>query len=340
MSQPQLGKLQLVNPRDLWKHEERDFTPWLAENIENLSALLGVQIVIDHKEHKVGNYELDILGHVEVEGNDAKVVIIENQLQETDHGHLGQLITYAAGLKAALVIWIAAEVRDEHRTAIEWLNSNMVEKVSFFLVRPEIIRIDNSIPAIRFQLEAGPSEFGRRLRGVVENENAPRYEFRRRFWEGLLQYLATNGHPWAKGRNTTKESWIISTVGKSGVGVNVSMAQGSRIRVEIYCSNDPDKILFEKLHAQKQEIQSKLQGEDVQWERLDGAAASRVAVYRPYDKEQVGEDSAQRTELYGWISKQLTTLRVIAQRYLVDRHMERFVDTPVGVAENGNSTEP
>ncbi len=335
MSQPQLGKLQLLDPRDIWKHEERDFTPWLAQNIENLSALLGVQIVIDHKEHKVGNYELDILGHVEE--NDAKV-IIENQLQPTDHGHLGQLITYAAGLEAALVIWIAVEIRDEHRKAIEWLNSNMVEKISFFLVRPEVIRIDNSVPAIRFQLEAGPSEFGRRLRGIAENEDAPRYEFRRKFWEGLLQYLAANGHSWAKGRNTTKESWINSTVGKSGVGVNVSMAQGSRMRVEIYCSNDPDKILFEKLYAQRQEIQGKLQGEEVQWERLDGAAASRVAVYRPYDKEQVSEDSAQRTELYGWISKELTSLRAIAQRYLVDKHVDRFTDIPVGAAEKGNST--
>lgn len=315
MSQPQLGKLQLLNPHDVWKHEERDFTPWLAENVEDLSALLGVQIVVDHKEHRVGNYELDILGHVEENG---AIVIIENQLQPTDHGHLGQLITYAAGLEAALIIWIAAEVRDEHRTAIKWLNSNMVGKISFFLVRPEVVRVDNSNPAIRFQLEAGPSEFRQRLREIVENEDAPRHEFRRRFWEGLLQYLANNGHPWAKGRNTTKESWINSAVGKSGVAVNASMAQGSRMRVEIYCSSDPDKVQFDKLYAQRQEIQSKLQGEDVQWERLDGAAASRVAVYRPYDKEQVGEDTPQRTELYAWISKHLTTLRAVAKKFLVD----------------------
>lgn len=134
MSQLQLGKIQMLSARELWRHEERDFTPWLAQNIEQLSELLGVQIVVDHIEHKVGGYELDILGHVEE--NEA-VVIIENQLQGTDHGHLGQLITYAAGLEAALIIWIATDVRDEHRAAINWLNSNTVDKVSFFLFVPK-----------------------------------------------------------------------------------------------------------------------------------------------------------------------------------------------------------
>ena len=125
MPQPQLGKIQVLSARDLWKHEERDFTPWLAQNIDQLSALIGVPIVIDQTEHRVGAYELDILGRVEE--NDA-VVIIENQLSATDHTHLGQLIAYAAGLEAAIVIWIATEIRDEHRAVIEWLNSHTDER--------------------------------------------------------------------------------------------------------------------------------------------------------------------------------------------------------------------
>jgi hypothetical protein len=315
MSQPQLGRIELLNVRELWKHEERDFTPWLAQNIDQLSAVLGVPIVVDQTEHKVGGYELDILGHVEE--NDA-IVIVENQLQATDHGHLGQLITYAAGLEAAIVIWIAPEVRDEHRSTIEWLNNHTDEKVSFFLVRPEVFRIDDSNPAIRFHLDAGPSEFGRRFRGVLEREDSPRYEFRRRFWEDLFQYLANNGHPWAKGRNTTKDSWISSSVGKGGLGANVSMAQGSRIRVEIYCSNDPDKRLFQKLFAHKDEIEGRFSGEEVSWEPLEDASASRVAVYRPYDKEQATEDTPHRKELYAWIAKNLTTFRAVAKQYLVE----------------------
>jgi hypothetical protein len=315
MSQLQLGKIELLSVRDLWNHEERDFTPWLAQNINQLSDVLGVPIVVDQTEHRVGGYELDILGHVDE--NDA-IVIVENQLGATDHSHLGQLIAYAAGLEAAIVVWVAPDVRDEHRAAIKWLNDHTNEDVSFFLIRPEVFRIDNSSPAIRLQVEAAPSEFTRRLKEILETDDAPRYEFRRRFWEALLQYLRNDGHPWASGRNATKESWLGSSVGRSGIGANVSMAQGSRIRVEIYCSNDPDKQLYEKLLANKQEIEGRFASESVSWERLDGAAASRIAVCSPYNKEQVAEDTPHRRQVFGWISKNLTACRSVAKQYLVD----------------------
>jgi hypothetical protein len=252
MAQPNLGKIETVDIRSLWKHEERDFTPWLAQNIQLLSDVLGVSIVVDQTEHKVGGYELDILGHIEE--SDA-VVIIENQLEATNHGHLGQLITYAAGLDAAIIIWIAPDIRDEHRSAIEWLNNHTDEKVSFFLVRPEVFRIDSSNPAIRFEIEASPSEFGRRLKKLVVTGDEPRHEFRRTFWQGLLEYLVVNGQSWAKGRVATKDSYIASTLGKSGITANVSMAQGSKMRVEIYISSDPDKLQFQKLHAKKGDIE-------------------------------------------------------------------------------------
>ena len=312
----QLGKIEILSPRELWKHEERDFTPWLAQNIEQLSAVLGVPIVIDQTEHRVGAYELDLLGRVEE--NDA-VVIIENQLHATDHGHLGQLLTYAAGLDAAIVIWVAGEIRDEHRAVIEWLNAHTHEKVSFFLVRPEVIRIDASLPAVRFHLEVAPSEFSRRLKSVVEKEDRPSFEFRRKFWEAMLQYLVANGHTWAKGRATSKDSWISSPVGRSGVSANISMAQGSRMRVEIYLSNDSEKLLFERLYAHKAEIETRLLGEAVSWERLDDATASRVAVYMPYDKQQVTEETPQRKELFSWVAKNLTILRAVARELLVEK---------------------
>ena len=313
---PQLGKVRILDVRDLWKNEERDFTPWLAANIDQISAVLGIPIVVDQTEHKVGAYELDILGHV---GETDAVVIVENQLDQTDHSHLGQLIAYAAGLKATIVVWVVPDVRDEHKAAIEWLNSHSDEKVSYFLVRPEVFRIDESPPAVRFYVEAAPSEFSRRLRRVVEGEDAPRHEFRRRFWEDLLQYLAANGHQWAKGRVTTKDSWISSAVGRSGVGVNVSMAHGSRMRVEIYCSRDPEKQQFQLLSSHKQDIESHFPGEAVSWEPLEDAAASRVAVYKDYDKQQASDDTPHRRELFVWIGKHVGTFRAIAKQYLVDR---------------------
>jgi hypothetical protein len=244
----------------LWKHDERDFTPWLAQNIDQLSALLGVPIVVDQTEHRVGNYELDILGRVEESDT---IVIIENQLTATDHGHLGQLLTYAAGLDAAIVVWVASEVRDEHRAAIEWLNSKTVEGISFFLVRPEALSINGSQPAIRLNLESAPSEFARRLRGVKESDDNPRHEFRRKFWEALYSYLASHGHPWARGRSTTRDAWIASAVGKSGIGANVSFAQGSRIRVEIYLSSDSAKKQFDVLIENRSSIEAQFPGEEV-----------------------------------------------------------------------------
>jgi len=299
----------------VWKNEERDFTPWLAANIGELSELLGVPIVVEQTEHRVGAYVLDIFGRVET--NDA-VVIVENQLGPTDHSHLGQLITYAAGLEAAIVVWVATDVRDEHKAAVEWLNQHTSNSVSFFLVKPEVLSINSSIPAVRFDLVAAPSEFSRRLRSVVEQEDRPSHEFRRRFWEALFAHLAENGHPWAKGRTTTKDSWIASAIGKGGVGVHVSMAVDSRMRVEIYLSSPAAKAQFDHVAKHKDAVQVLLPDEEISWERLDGSVAARIAVYRDYDKATVTGDTAERRQLFEWICARLTTLRSIARQYIVD----------------------
>lgn len=311
MPKPDLGILEELDPRDVWKNEEKDFTPWIANNCQQLSHVIGIPFSVDQTEKKVGGYELDIFGHVEQ--SDAPV-IIENQLGVTDHKHLGQLITYAAGLEAAVVIWIAAKVTDEHRAAIEWLNRNTGDSISFYLVRPEILKIDNSKPAIRFNLEAGPSEFKRVLQDVVDREDAPRHEFRRKFWGDLLDYLVKKGHSWAEGRRTTKEGWISSPIGKSGIGVNVSMASGSRMRVEIYFSNDRDKKFYRLLESKKAEVGEVFSDEQVSWEPLEDANASRVAVYRPYDRDEVSEGTPQRLELFDWIERNVTRFRDLAKK--------------------------
>ena len=317
MTKMNFGKLEVLDPREVWEKEEKDFTPWLAENVEALSESIGIPISIEQTEKQVGAYKLDVLGRVE--GTD-KVVVIENQLGPSDHNHLGQLITYAAGLGAAIVIWVTPQVREEHRAAIEWLNNISGENISFFLVRPEVIRIDDSKPAVRFQLEAGPSAFVEGLRDAVEKEDAPRHLFRRQFWAELFTFLAENGHQWAKGRRTTRDSWISSSVGRSGVGVNISMAQGSRLRVEIYLnhpSSEQNTEWYETLINHKSEVEKILEGEYVNWEPLEGARACRVAVYLPYDKEKAEDDSEYRQSLFSWISKNAKSMREIAKKYLV-----------------------
>lgn len=159
-----LSKLTPVDPRQIWPNEAADFTPWLAQNISELSAALGIDIEVKETEKKVGGYVLDIYA-VDKDAPDT-VIIIENQLDKTDHDHLGQLMAYAAGLDAKVVVWIAPEIRDEHRTTIEWLNQKTTEAVKFYLVQVEVIRIGDSLPAVRFEVKVAPSEFERELESI------------------------------------------------------------------------------------------------------------------------------------------------------------------------------
>jgi hypothetical protein len=313
MSKITLGTLKIISPKSVWEKEERDFTPWVAENIQEVSSVIGIPLVVEQTEKRVGAYELDIFARVD--GTD-KPVIIENQLEETDHKHLGQLLTYASGLDASIVIWIAPEVTDEHKAAINWLNQIAKDSVSFFLIRPEVVKIGDSLPAARFHLVTGPSEFSRTIRDVVDDEDAPRHSFRRSFWTGLIETMGHAGHSWASGRRPGKESWIGFPIGRSGIGVNVSMASGSRMRVEIYVYRDEGKEIFDLLYSKKAEIESKFPNEIISWERLDDAFASRVAVYRPYRKSDVESDTKERKELYLWIIPNILRFREIAIKYL------------------------
>ncbi len=315
MSNIKLGVLRVIPAKSVWEKEERDFTPWVAANIQEISSVIGIPLLVEQTEKRVGAYELDIFGRVD--GTD-KVVIIENQLTKTDHTHLGQLITYASGLDAAIVIWIVPEVTDEHKAAIAWLNRISKDTVSFFLISPEVIKIGDSLPAARFNLVVGPSEFSRTIQDVVEDGDAPRHLFRRSFWAGLIDALVTSGSKWAEGRRPTKESWISFSVGVSGIGVNVSMASGARIRVEIYVYSDEGKEVFDLLYSKKAEIEAKFNGEVVSWERLDDAQASRVAVYHPYQKSECESDTPARKSIYEWIIPNVCLFREIARKYLVE----------------------
>lgn len=137
---PSLGRLRRVPPREVWPHEARDFTPWLLENVDVLSDLLGMELVLDVAEHPVGGFSLDLLGRDETTG---RVVIVENQLDVSDHTHLGQILTYAAGTNPATIVWITTGFRPEHRAALDWLNERTDEETRFFGVEIEVVQIDD-----------------------------------------------------------------------------------------------------------------------------------------------------------------------------------------------------
>lgn len=146
-----LGKFTEVNVRDLWKHEQYDFSAWLAkeENIAELGDLIGLSLVDVNTEVYVGAYRCDLVAKDETTGTK---VIIENQLESTNHDHLGKIITYASGLDAKVIVWVVKEAREEHRSAIEWLNNNTLSGIAFFLIEIHAYKIGDSLPAAKFEM--------------------------------------------------------------------------------------------------------------------------------------------------------------------------------------------
>lgn len=159
---PRFGILRKISAAsaDGWAHEATDFTPWLAENLGLLGGELGLALELRKREHPVGRYSLDLL----LEDAQGRVVIVENQFGQTDHDHLGKLLTYCAGTDAQVVIWLAESLTDEHAAALEWLNDNSAEGVDFFGVELELLRIDGSSPAPHFRVVVQPNEWRKRAR--------------------------------------------------------------------------------------------------------------------------------------------------------------------------------
>ena len=179
-----LGKLEHVNARTVWQSEARDFTPWLAQNLGLLGEALGLDLELVQMEAPVGNYACDIEAK---ENGSGRRVIIENQLESTDHTHLGQLVTYAAGLDAAVIVWISTGVREEHREAIDFLNRHSRETVDFFAIALELVRIGSSPPAVVFRLAASPNAWAKNA--AARPEVSSRMNAYRAFFQPLMDEL-------------------------------------------------------------------------------------------------------------------------------------------------------
>ncbi|MGN9779782.1 hypothetical protein ACTMTF_00045 [Nonomuraea sp. ZG12] len=201
-----LGRLESVPLRSIWPNEAKDFTPWLADNLDVLGQAVGLALELRHREYAVGRYALDLL----LEDAQGRVVAVENQLEQTDHGHLGQLLTYCAGTQAEVVIWIAHAVTEEHAAALEWLNANTVTGVGFFGVEVEVLRIGDSAPAANFKVVVRPNDYtkdGQRNRtratawsweAYMEELRVPRerVEVGRRLLEALTSGIEERGLAW------------------------------------------------------------------------------------------------------------------------------------------------
>lgn len=281
MTNYNLGKLVKIELRDIWLSESSHFTPWLAreENLLTLGETLGLELELEAQEKAVGPFRADIL--CKDIGTNAWV-LIENQLERTDHSHLGQLLTYASGLEAVTIVWIAARFTEEHRSTLDWLNRITDETFRFFGVEVELWRIGDSPAAPRFNIVSKPNNWNKLVsqaaRAIDENELTSVKALQLAYWSALGTTLMAKGGPLARERKPQPQSWMSYSIGRSGFGINASMARPKRqVRAELYISNANAKAFFHLLHAQKPEVEADL-GYSLDWEELPEGRDTRISV--------------------------------------------------------------
>lgn len=252
-----LGKIERIDDlRTIWSHEARDFSKWLAqeENLALLSDTIGIDIALEERESSVGDFNVDLYATEEGSG---RKIIIENQLEFTDHDHLGKIITYASGKGAEVIIWIVKHARDEHKQAIEWLNQHTDENVGFFLIEIELWKINDSLPAPKFNVVEKPNDWAKAMK-VVEGLSALQ-KLQLDFWQ------AFNEHAFVKPefkkvfsqRKPSPQHWYSVSIGRSTYHISFTVnTQKKRLGAEIYFSGDKD--VYGRFMEHKEEIEKEL----------------------------------------------------------------------------------
>ena len=266
-----IGRIDRVPLRDVWKREARDFTKWLEENVEVLNDILDLNLMTAEREKDAGDFSVDLVA----EDDKGNPVVIENQLERSNHEHLGKLITYLTAVGARTAIWIVSDPRPEHINAISWLNES--NAASFYLLKVEAIRIGVSEPAPLLTLIVGPSKEGREV-GEAKKEMAERYEIRHKFWIGLLDYAKTKTKLHA-GLAPGESNWISTGAGISGLAYVYALTKHAAT-VELYIDRGKEaekenKAIFDQFLAAKDEIE-RVFGESLEWQRLEDRRACRI----------------------------------------------------------------
>ncbi|MCL2182798.1 MAG: DUF4268 domain-containing protein [Chitinispirillia bacterium] len=275
-----LGKFQKVELRDFWEDEARDFTPWLAqdENIEILSEAIGIDIEIEGKEVPAGSYKVDLVGR-DISNN--KKIIIENQLEKSNHDHLGKIITYAAGIEASVVIWICKSITEEHRKAIDWLNENTNDDTHFFGIEIELWKIDGSNPAPQFNIICRPNEWAKSVKNASSSSSRDMTEMKSlqlEFWNYLKEYF-NQKHTILRLRTPRAQHWYSIAIGKSKFQISLTVNSfQNRLGCEIYIRGENAKKAFSELEKDKDLIEKEL-GVELSWQELPDGRDSRIIFY-------------------------------------------------------------
>lgn len=287
-----LAKLGKIELRTIWNHEAADFTSWLAEqdNLTLLSEEIGIPIKHLKTEADVGRFNVDILAEEEDTG---RKIIIENQLEITNHDHLGKIITYASGYDAEIVIWIVKNIRDEHQKAIEWLNDHTDENINFFLIKVELWKIENSKPAVKFNLIVSPNKWAKVIKGGASGAITETKIKQQQFWTRFKEYVNKRDSK-MKLRTPNTQHWFNISIGSSKAHISLTVnTRENVLGCGIYIRRD--KEMFHFLKKQKTKIEGKV-GKGIEW--IDAEIASRIVLKKPVSSIF---DEQRQDEYFSWL---------------------------------------
>ena len=271
-----LGRLEKIDLREYWKKEDTDFTPWLAneENIALLSEAIGIELEVQNQEESVGPFRADILCK---DTSSDHFVLIENQLERTDHTHLGQLMTYAAGLDAVTIIWIAQNFTEEHRAALDWLNRITDETFNFFGIEIELYRIGDSNAAPMFNIVSKPNDWSKLVKRSASSQNLTDVKLlQQEYWQGLKTFVEASKSNFRM-QNPLPQHWTNVALGKSyyHISATVNSREGV-LSIWLNITGDDAKLNYDKLYNLAYEESKSAISPDINWDKMDGRKMSAV----------------------------------------------------------------
>ena len=306
MNKQSLGRLTKVELRTYWKREDTHFTPWLAEedNITLLGDTIGIELEVQEQEANVGPFRADILCR---NTSDNTLVLIENQLERTDHTHLGQLITYAAGLDAVTLVWVVERFTEEHRAAIDWLNRITDDGFHFFGLEIELWRIGDSVPAPKFNLVAKPNDWSKTVREAAQGQGkalTKGQQIQVDYWTSFAQFIGTKDTT-LKAPKPYPSNWMGYGIGRSGAQLIVVLNRNEVI-VRIETNNWDHPAWFHLLHQDKSEIEKSL-GYALTWDQKADNKWCNISIHKEFDTR----DSEQWPQIHQWMMDKLERMRKV-----------------------------
>lgn len=310
-----MGTMTRVPLRAAWNHEASEFTPWLAES-QNLDALAEAlelsELILVSTEHSVGDFKLDIL----CKDGEEEEVIIENQLEDTNHKHLGQILAYAAGVGAKKVIWIARSFRAEHAAALHFLNENTTDELAFFGVQIEVWRIGDSLLAPKFEVVVKPDNWTKteRMQARVAAESSPTGQLQLKFWNAFIGHLREEAPNIILPKPQPKH-WISASIGRSGFHLSVTAkVRHDSLGVELYISGPGAKNRFAALLPKRERVEKEL-GFELDWQELPDSIACRIITLFP---KAPLENEQRWPKYFEWITDRLVKMDKVFRPLIKD----------------------